>query len=126
MDFLVWRRKNKSLGHTQRECPRHNIKGFYVGGEKVDTYVITDLDLHIIAEGGEWVHVQPIQIYGRYAQVGGYYIEECNGQEQHRPKRLDGGRYVDLKTKKSLRLGPGGIWRGTMQCITGWLSWGVR
>ncbi|MEE0420339.1 MAG: hypothetical protein UDG86_09885 [Lachnospiraceae bacterium] len=76
-------------------------KGFYVGGEKVDTYVITDLDLHIIAEGGEWVHVQPIQIYGRYAQVGGYYIEECNGQEQHRPKRLDGGRYVDLKTKRA-------------------------
>ncbi len=27
MDFLVWRRKNKSLGHTQRECPRHNIQG---------------------------------------------------------------------------------------------------
>jgi YD repeat-containing protein len=76
-------------------------KGFYVGGEKVDTYVITDLDLHIIAEGGEWVEREPIQIYGRYAQVGGYYIEECNGQEQHRPKRLDGGRYVDLKTKRA-------------------------
>lgn len=80
--------------------------GFYIGGEKIETYVITDLNLHIIAEGGEWVRRKSIQIYGRLAQVGGYYIVECNGQEQCRPKRLDGGRYIDLKTKKAYDWNP--------------------